>query len=651
MNKMANLHFADIHLSFFIFTVTKSKRSRMDPVEELNPPEPQQMRKEEASTDDNEYVSQDMELKEWLEWLHEKYNIPEPQQKRMEGASDDDDEYVSQDMELEEWLEWLHEKYRTPEPQQMRMEEASTAVNRCVSEDMEFEEWVDWMAAQYEPPDPQQMNSSVTEEEDIDEWIDWMAEQYDSTVAEAHESPSDLNVLQSNTVTKPKRSRMDPVEELNPPEPQQMRMEEASTADNGYVSQDTELEKWFESFNEKNKTPEPQEMRMDEASIAVNICLSDSMEFEEWVYWKAVEYELPDSQQMNSSVTEDEAIEEWINWMAAEYPYSTAAEAHESPSDLNVLPEKQNGKLQTDIANNSKTMSLVSPGSLLSLDKGSPERCTSEKHKTISDSLCPKNYTKITQLISALDPLGTEVPNHYGQTSPSSETKDKLQLSNASTSLCMRDTFESVVHELYSERGTRESKECEKNSENGNGTSVTQKLTAQEQKLRDETEQFTPEKDKYQKLIEEIKMLSSNFCTKPGPENSVTIKTPQEKYKSDEGRVCLKLRTPFPVVMADSPERKMQDNPKVKEDTNYESVEPPTMQNQKASVEDQMAERIIFSQRLVKRISFPAARDRKRPRNSMEDSTEKETQDKRQQQQMDINRGERGIKRLKKMDD
>ncbi|XP_069369599.1 uncharacterized protein [Paralichthys olivaceus] len=411
MNKMANLHFADIHLSFFIFTVTKSKRSRMDPVEELNPPEPQQMRKEEASTDDNEYVSQDMELKEWLEWLHEKYNIPEPQQKRMEGASDDDDEYVSQDMELEEWLEWLHEKYRTPEPQQMRMEEASTAVNRCVSEDMEFEEWVDWMAAQYEPPDPQQMNSSVTEEEDIDEWIDWMAEQYDSTVAEAHESPSDLNVLQSNTVTKPKRSRMDPVEELNPPEPQQMRMEEASTADNGYVSQDTELEKWFESFNEKNKTPEPQEMRMDEASIAVNICLSDSMEFEEWVYWKAVEYELPDSQQMNSSVTEDEAIEEWINWMAAEYPYSTAAEAHESPSDLNVLPEKQNGKLQTDIANNSKTMSLVSPGSLLSLDKGSPERCTSEKHKTISDSLCPKvnsftfnNLKKIKKIITQKSP-------------------------------------------------------------------------------------------------------------------------------------------------------------------------------------------------------------------------------------------------------
>ncbi|XP_069369602.1 probable serine/threonine-protein kinase kinX isoform X3 [Paralichthys olivaceus] len=447
----------------------------MDPVEELNPPEPKQMRMEEASTDDNEYVSQDMELKEWLEWLHDKYNIPEPQQKRMEGASTDDDKYVSQDMELEEWLEWLHEKYRTPEPQQMRMEEASTAVNRCVSEDMEFEEWVDWMAAQYEPPDPQQMNSSVTEEEDIDEWIDWMAEQYDSTVAEAHESPSDLNVLQSNTVTKPKRSRMDPVEELNPPEPQQMRMEEASTDDNEYVSQDMELkewlewlhekynipepqqkrmegasndddeyhsqdmelEEWLEWLHEKYRTPEPQQMRMDEAPTAVNRCVSEDMEFEEWVDWMAAQYEPPDPQQMNSSVTEEEDIDEWIDWMAEQYD-STVAEAHESPSDLNVLPEKQNGKLQTDIANNSKTVSLVSPGSLLSLDKRSPEGCTSEKLKTISDSKEDSPERETQNKVKLKEDVNNESVEPLTKKSRTDEEREKANTSIKNFSMWLR---------------------------------------------------------------------------------------------------------------------------------------------------------------------------------------------------------------------
>ncbi|XP_069369593.1 uncharacterized protein [Paralichthys olivaceus] len=542
-------------------TVTKRKRSRMDPVEELNPPEPKQMRMEEASTDDNEYVSQDMELKEWLEWLHDKYNIPEPQQKRMEGASTDDDKYVSQDMELEEWLEWLHEKYRTPEPQQMRKEEASTAVNRCVSEDMEFEEWVDWMAAQYEPPDPQQMNSSVTEEEDIDEWIDWMAEQYDSTVAEAHESPSDLNVLQSNTVTKRKRSRMDPVEELNPPEPKQMRMEEASTDDNEYVSQDMELkewlewlhdkynipepqqkrmegastdddkyvsqdmelEEWLEWLHEKYRTPEPQQMRMDEAPTAVNRCVSEDMEFKEWVDWTAAQTEPPGPQQMNSSVTEEEDIDKWIDWMAEQYD-STVAEAHERPSDLNVLPEKQNGKLQTDIANNSKTMSLVSPGSLLSLDKRSPEGCTSKKRKTISDSM---------------------------EDSPERETQGIL----------------------------------------------------------------------------EVKEDSNNESVEPLTKRS---RRDEEREKSNPSikKCCTLLRNV---------------------DTTHS---PKPISDLKANVKEQMAEKIILRPRLAKRISFPAAKDRKRPYDSMEDSSKRETQDKQQQQQqMDINKGKKGKKRLKKIDD
>nr|XP_019966042.1 PREDICTED: uncharacterized protein LOC109644993 [Paralichthys olivaceus] len=79
---------------------------------------------------------------------------------------------------------------------------------------------------------------------------------------------------------------------------------------------------------------------------------------------------------------------------------------------------------------------FIPPVSLLSLDKRSPAGRTPEEDKTVSDPLCPETYAKTTQLTSALDPPGTDDPNHDRQTSPPSEETDELQLSDASTSRC-----------------------------------------------------------------------------------------------------------------------------------------------------------------------------------------------------------------------